>query len=478
MIGKELRFLATPEKGEVSALLVRPEHSSHLLVLGHGASTNMRHANLQTIAERMADVGIATFRYNFPYMEHGKGRDSQAVCTQTVRAAVAAAREAAPSLPVLAGGHSFGGRMTSTAASSKSPLDGVSGLVFFAFPLHQPGKPETKRAEHLGTVTVPMLFLSGTRDDLADMELLKPVCKKLGKRTTLHALDTADHGFKTLKRARTSAEDVFTEMARVRLGLGVEAEVTGMARWLEAASARPSTTDPPRDPGSRLFGVMHERLDTEFPVQGLRKSHFFSRRLAAGVERSRASRYNQAEARTSAVGTLVEANAMSQPEAFQVLIERVRAGDAEAATELVRRYEPMIRRAARVRLVDQRLARLLDSMDICQSVMASFFVRAALGQYELNSPDQLLRLLATMARNKLANHAHSQRAARRDVRRTEGGQRRGGGSRRARGYAEPAGLGPRTSRRGPRPLQRHGTATPGAEARRRQLGRYRRRRRG
>ncbi|MGA2703112.1 MAG: sigma-70 family RNA polymerase sigma factor [Isosphaeraceae bacterium] len=112
---------------------------------------------------------------------------------------------------------------------------------------------------------------------------------------------------------------------------------------------------------------------------------------------------------------------MSEPEAFQVLIERVRAGDAEAAAELVRRYEPMVRRAARVRLVDPRLGRVLDSMDICQSVMASFFVRAALGQYELNSPDQLLKLLATMARNKLANQAHGQRAARRDLRRVEGG---------------------------------------------------------
>jgi predicted alpha/beta-hydrolase family hydrolase len=211
---KELKFLATPERGEVSALLVRPAHSSHLLVLGHGASTNMRHANLQTIAERMADVEIATFRYNFPYMEHGKGRDSQAVCTQTVRSAVVAAREAAPTLPVLAGGHSFGGRMTSTAAS-ESPLDGVIGLLFFAFPLHQPGKPDTKRAEHLGAVRVPMLFLSGTRDELADMELLKRVCKKLGKLATLHPLDTADHGFKTLKRSRTSEEDVYAEMARV-----------------------------------------------------------------------------------------------------------------------------------------------------------------------------------------------------------------------------------------------------------------------
>ncbi len=135
---------------------------------------------------------------------------------------------------------------------------------------------------------------------------------------------------------------------------------------------------------------------------------------------------------------------MSETEAFQVLIERVRAGDAEAAAELVRRYEPMVRRAARVRLVDPRLGRVLDSMDICQSVMARFFVRAALGQYELNSPDQLLKLLATMARNKLANQAHGQRAARRGAARPparRGRRRRGGGGRRARGDVEPGGHG-------------------------------------
>jgi len=211
---REMKLLATPEKGEVSALLVRPGDASHLLVLGHGASTNMRHATLQTIAERMADAGIATFRYNFPYMEHGKGRDSREVCTATVRSAVAAAHRAALDLPLLAGGHSFGGRMTSTAAS-ESPLDGVHGLVFFAFPLHQPGKPDTKRADHLSAVTVPMLFLSGTRDELADRDLLQPVCKNLGNRATLHALDTADHGFRTLKRSRKSEEDVFIEMARI-----------------------------------------------------------------------------------------------------------------------------------------------------------------------------------------------------------------------------------------------------------------------
>jgi predicted alpha/beta-hydrolase family hydrolase len=211
---RELKFLSTPEKGDVSALLVRPADASHLLVLGHGASTNMRHATLQSIAERMAEVGIATFRYNFPYAEHGTGRDSQAVCTATVRSAVAAAHRSAPNLPTLAGGHSFSGRMTSHAAA-ESPLDGVSGLVFFAFPLHQPGKPDTRRADHLAAVTVPMLFLSGTRDELADGNLLKAVCRQLGQRATLHTLDTADHGFKILKRSRASAEDVFVEMARV-----------------------------------------------------------------------------------------------------------------------------------------------------------------------------------------------------------------------------------------------------------------------
>ena len=210
----EMKFVATPEKGKVSALLIRPRDSRILLVLGHGASTNMRHATLRTIAESMADDGVATFRYNFPYMEPGGGGRSQPVCVATVRAAVAAAHGAAPDLYLLAGGHSFGGRMTSTAAS-EAPLEHVRGLAFFAFPLHQPGKPDTKRAEHLSAVTIPMLFLSGTRDELADLDLLEPTCKKLGKRATLHLLETADHGFRILKRSRKSDEDVFVEMARV-----------------------------------------------------------------------------------------------------------------------------------------------------------------------------------------------------------------------------------------------------------------------
>ena len=210
----EMKFQATPEKGNVSALLIKPENAKVLLVLGHGASTNMRHATLQTIAERLADIGIATFRYNFPYMEPGGGGRSNPVSVATVRSAVAAAHKSAPDLLLLAGGHSYSGRMTSTAAS-ESPLEHVSGIVFFSFPLHPAGEPDTKRAEHLSKVTVPMLFLSGTRDELADLSLLQPVCQKLGKRATLHLLDTADHGFKVLKKSRKSTEDVFVEMVRV-----------------------------------------------------------------------------------------------------------------------------------------------------------------------------------------------------------------------------------------------------------------------
>jgi predicted alpha/beta-hydrolase family hydrolase len=210
----EIHFPATPEKCEVSAILIRPENATHILVLGHGASTNMRHLMLQKIAESSADQGIATFRYNFPYAENGKGRDSTEVCTATVRSAVAAAHEAAPDLPILAGGHSFGGRMTTTAAS-ESLIENVEGLVLFSFPLHMPGKPDTKRAEHLADVTVPMLFLSGTRDALAELNLLQPVVKNLGKRATLHLIDTADHSYKILKRTRQSSEDVFMEMAHV-----------------------------------------------------------------------------------------------------------------------------------------------------------------------------------------------------------------------------------------------------------------------
>jgi hypothetical protein len=210
----EAKFVATPEKGEVSALLLRPDNATHLLVLGHGAGSNMRSPMLGKIAGALADVGIATFRYNFPYSEHGRGRDPNPVCAATTRSAAAAAQKAASDLILLAGGHSFGGRMTSTAAS-QAPLEGVRGLVFFSFPLHPPGKPGTERAEHLFDINVPMLFITGTRDEFATGDLLPQVVKKLGKRATLHFVDTADHGFKVLKRSRESKEDVFAEVARV-----------------------------------------------------------------------------------------------------------------------------------------------------------------------------------------------------------------------------------------------------------------------
>lgn len=210
----ESKFIATAEKGEVSSILIRPDDAKWLLVLGHGASTTMRHSTLQTIAERLADIGIATFRYQFPYMERGGGgRESQIVALATVRSAVAAAHAAAGDLSILVGGHSYSARMSSLTAA-EALIEHVRGLVFFAFPLHPSGKEGTERAEHLDDVTVPMLFLSGTRDKLAVLDLLVPVCENLGDKATLHLLDTADHGFKVLKRRKTE-EDVFVEMTRV-----------------------------------------------------------------------------------------------------------------------------------------------------------------------------------------------------------------------------------------------------------------------
>ncbi len=210
----ESRFVATPEKGEVSSLLYLPSHARALLVLGHGAGAGMRHQTLETIAHKLAAVGIGTFRYQFPFMERGGGRDTDAVSVATVRSAVAEGRKHAGDVPLLAGGHSFGGRMTSLAAAA-APLEGVSGLIFFGFPLHAPGKASIVRAGHLPQIQAPMLFLSGTRDTLARLDLLEPLLAALGDRATLHLLHTADHGYKVLKRTRNSTEDVFDEMARV-----------------------------------------------------------------------------------------------------------------------------------------------------------------------------------------------------------------------------------------------------------------------
>jgi predicted alpha/beta-hydrolase family hydrolase len=206
-------FLAAPGKGEVSALLLRPEGARWLLVFAHGAGSGMRHRFMEAMSRALAEVGIATFRYQFPYMEAGSRRpDLRATLLATVRAAVAAAREAAPDLPLLAGGKSMGGRMTSLAAA-EAPLARVRGLVFFGFPLHAAGRPSSERGDHLAAVAVRMLFLQGERDQLADLTLLRPICARLGERATLHVVPTADHGFHVLKRSGRSDDEVPAELA-------------------------------------------------------------------------------------------------------------------------------------------------------------------------------------------------------------------------------------------------------------------------
>ncbi len=209
----EMKFQATSSSGDVSALLVRPGDARSLLVLAHGAGAGMRHAFMEAIVERLAAIGVATFRYQFPYMERGGRRPSpRPVLLATVRSAASAASECAPDLPLLAGGKSMGGRMTSLAAS-QAPLLGLRGIVFFGFPLHAGGKPSTERAEHLKRVAAPMLFLQGTRDSLADLDLLRPVCTGLGERATLKVIEGGDHSFHVLKRSGRTDAEVLDELA-------------------------------------------------------------------------------------------------------------------------------------------------------------------------------------------------------------------------------------------------------------------------
>jgi predicted alpha/beta-hydrolase family hydrolase len=200
--------------GEVSGLLMLPAEARAMLALAHGAGAGMSHPFLGSLAAELAAAGVATLRYQFPYMEQRRRvPDSPAVLTATVRGAVRMASELAPNLPLIAGGKSMGGRMTSQAAAQQ-PLAGVRGLVFFGFPLHPPNKPGTKRAEHLKQVTVPMLFLQGTRDTLADLTLLKPICKDLGSRATLHIIETADHSFHMLKKSGKTDAQALRELAQ------------------------------------------------------------------------------------------------------------------------------------------------------------------------------------------------------------------------------------------------------------------------
>lgn len=205
--------LTVPGAGDVSTLLLAPANPRALYVLAHGAGAGMAHPFMEAIAERLAARAIATLRYQFPYMEKGGGRpDTEPVALATVRAAVAAGRDACGGVPIVAGGKSYGGRMTSRAAAA-APLEGVAGLVFLGFPLHPAGKPGTERAEHLARVEIPMLFLQGTRDTLADLALLRPVLDRLGPRATLRVFDEADHSFHVPKRSGRSDDQVLGELA-------------------------------------------------------------------------------------------------------------------------------------------------------------------------------------------------------------------------------------------------------------------------
>jgi len=208
---KELK-LDVARIGSVSAILTLPDNARACYVLAHGAGAGMRHASMDRIAEGLAERGIATLRFNFPYMENKQGRpDQPAVAHAAIRAAVEEAARLCPGLKLIAGGKSFGGRMTSQA-QAKAPLPGVKGLAFLGFPLHADKKPSTERAEHLAHVEIPMLFLQGTRDGLADLCLLKPVVEALGAKATLHEIEGGDHSFAVLKKSGRTNEQALDEV--------------------------------------------------------------------------------------------------------------------------------------------------------------------------------------------------------------------------------------------------------------------------
>jgi predicted alpha/beta-hydrolase family hydrolase len=195
----------------VSALLLQPPRALACFVFAHGAGAGMNHEFMEAVAGGLGERGVATLRYQFPYMEKGSRRpDSPAIAHAAVRAAVAEAARCCPGLPLIAGGKSFGGRMTSQA-QALAPLAGVRGLAFLGFPLHPAGKPSDARAAHLGDVKIPMLFVQGTRDKLAELSLLEPLLQRLGATAHLHVVQEADHSFHVPARAR-AGRDVLREV--------------------------------------------------------------------------------------------------------------------------------------------------------------------------------------------------------------------------------------------------------------------------
>ena len=202
--------IETGAAGRVSGLLLAPDRARAAYVLAHGAGAGMEHPFMAAVAEGLAARAIATLRYQFPYMQRGSRRpDTPAVAQAAVRAAVASASVLLPGVPLLAGGKSFGGRMTSQAQAA-APMPGVRGLVFLGFPLHAAGQPGETRAKHLEDVAVPMLFLQGTRDALADLDLMRALAARLGSRATLAPLEGADHSFHVPSRSGRSDAEVLS----------------------------------------------------------------------------------------------------------------------------------------------------------------------------------------------------------------------------------------------------------------------------
>jgi predicted alpha/beta-hydrolase family hydrolase len=202
------------ETTRVSGLWQSPTPARAAYVLAHGAGAGMEHVFMVAVATELQAQGIATLRYQFPYMERRARRpDPPKLCQATVRAAIAEASRLAPKLPLFAGGKSFGGRMTSQA-QAESPLPGVNGLVFLGFPLHAPGRRSDERGIHLADVKVPMLFLQGSRDELAALDLLEPITKKLGERATLKVFEDANHSFQLPARLGKKNAEVMHEVAQ------------------------------------------------------------------------------------------------------------------------------------------------------------------------------------------------------------------------------------------------------------------------
>jgi len=210
--------ISVDDAHRVSALLLAPPNARACYVLAHGAGAGMRHPFMASVAEGLAERGVATLRYQFPYMERGSKRpDAPKLAHAAVRVAVAEMSRLAPDLALIAGGKSFGGRMTSQAQAA-SPLPGVRGIAFLGFPLHAPGRPSDERCKHLFDVQIPMLFMQGNRDEFADLELLQPLVKQLGARATLKLFPDADHSFHVPARTGRKDTDVRAEMLDVLVG--------------------------------------------------------------------------------------------------------------------------------------------------------------------------------------------------------------------------------------------------------------------